>query len=75
MSTRPTPLQAIPSHGSRPSGSQPDALVATDVVKTYGPLAPGEVARSRLRRLVLTEHADDVPRLGEGTAGGPADRR
>ena len=44
MPTSPTPLPpAHPSAGSTPVAPA-DALVATDVVKTYGPLGPGEVA-------------------------------
>ena len=44
MPTSPTPLPlADPSAGSTPVAPA-DALVATDVVKTYGPLGPGEVA-------------------------------
>ena len=44
MPTSPTPLPpAHPSTGSTPVAPA-DALVATDVVKTYGPLGPGEVA-------------------------------
>ena len=44
MPTSPTPLPpAHPSAGSTPVPPT-DAIVATDVVKTYGPLGPGEVA-------------------------------
>ena len=44
MPTSPTPLPpAHPSTGLTPVAPA-DALVATDVVKTYGPLGPGEVA-------------------------------
>jgi len=40
MPTSPTPLP--PAHSS--AAPSAEALVATDVVKTYGPLEPGEVA-------------------------------
>ena len=44
MSTTPTPLPpAQPSLGDPPVAAT-DGLVATDVVKTYGPLGPDEVA-------------------------------
>ena len=44
MSTRPTPLQAIPSHAVAHRAPSPTPSSPTDVVKTYGPLAAGEVA-------------------------------
>ena len=44
MSTTPTPLPPAHSSPGDPPVHGADALVATDVVKTYGPLAPDEVA-------------------------------
>ena len=40
----PTPPSPAPPSPTRPPLSVADALVATQVVKTYGPLGPGEVA-------------------------------